>query len=71
MQMALRIEIDREECVGSGRCCAMSPRVFQLDKLELAIVVDPCADSDESILRAARECPTQAITVFRDGEKIV
>ncbi len=69
--MTLRIEIDRGECVGSGRCCALSPRVFQLDKLELAVVIDPSTDSDENIVRAAKECPTQAITIFKGDERIV
>jgi ferredoxin len=62
----VRIEIDREKCMGSGNCGFWAPGVFDLDDEGIAIVVDPNAAPEEKILLAAEGCPTQAITVHRD-----
>ena len=69
--MALDIRIDRDACMGSGNCGFWAPGVFDLDDDGIAIVVDPTAQPDEKIVLAAQGCPTQAIALFRDGEKIV
>ena len=69
--MALDIRIDREICMGSGNCSFWAPGVFDLDDDGLAVVVDPTAQPDDKIVLAAQGCPTQAISVFRDGEKVV
>jgi ferredoxin len=63
---AVRIEIDREKCMGSGNCGFWAPGVFDLDDEGIAIVVDPNAAPEEKIMLAAEGCPTQAITVHRD-----
>ena len=69
--MALDIRIDRDACMGSGNCGFWAPGVFDLDDDGIAIVLDPTAQPDEKIVLAAQGCPTQAIALFRDGEKIV
>jgi ferredoxin len=45
--------------------------VFELDDDGIAVVVDPSAASEERIIETARVCPTSAISVRRDGEKVV
>ena len=37
----------------------------------IAVVVEPAAQPDDKVILAAQGCPTQAITIIRDGEKIV
>lgn len=69
--MALSIEINREVCMGSGNCSFWAPAVFDLDDDGVAIVIDPAGDTEDKVILAAQGCPTQAIAVFRDGEKIV
>lgn len=69
--MALSIEINREVCMGSGNCSFWAPAVFDLDDDGVAIVIDAEGDTDEKIILAAQGCPTQAISVLRDGEKVV
>ena len=69
--MALSIEINRELCMGSGNCSFWAPGVFDLDDDGVAIVTDPTGEPEEKVILAARGCPTQAIAVVRDGEKIV
>jgi len=62
----VRIEIDREKCMGSGNCSFWAPGVFDLDDEGIAYVVDPTAAPEEKIALAAEGCPTQAITLHRD-----
>ena len=69
--MALAIEINREVCMGSGNCSFWAPAVFDLDDYGVAVVIDAAGDTEEKVILAAQGCPTQAITVTRDGEKIV
>ncbi len=68
--MALSIQINREVCMGSGNCAFWAPDVFDLDDEGIAIVLDIDAAPEDKIVLAAQGCPTQAITLFRDGEKI-
>jgi ferredoxin len=65
--MGIEIEIDRDVCMGSGNCMYGAPGVFDLDDDSIARVVDANASSEDQILTAARQCPTGAITVRRDG----
>jgi ferredoxin len=69
--VALSIEIKREVCMGSGNCSFWAPGVFDLDDDGIAIVTDPEGEPEDKILLAGQGCPTQAISIFRDGEKIV
>jgi len=68
--MAVEIRIDREKCMGSGNCSFWAPSTFDLDDEGIATVVDPEGDSDEKIILAAQGCPTQSISVWRDGEQL-
>ena len=69
--MALEIEIDRNQCMGSGNCSFWAPGVFDLDDDGVAVVLDPTAQPEEKVILAGQGCPTQAITIVKDGEKIV
>ena len=65
--MGTEIDIDRDACMGSGNCVFAAPGVFELDDDSIARVVDPEASPEEAVVTAARQCPTHAITVRRDG----
>jgi ferredoxin len=69
--VALKIEIDRQACMGSGNCSFWAPGVFDLDDDGVAIVIDPTAAPEDKISLAGQGCPTQAISITRDGEKVV
>jgi ferredoxin len=71
VRVPLDIRIDREICMGSGNCSFWAPGVFDLDDDGIAFVVDPGAQDDDKIILAGQGCPTQAIAILRDGEKIV
>ena len=70
MASKIEIAIDRETCMGSGNCSFWAPNVFDLDDEGYAIVTDAEGDPEERVILAAQGCPTQAITVTRDGEKL-
>ncbi len=64
--MNLRIEIDRERCMGSGNCIYWAGAVFDVGDDMVAVVVgDPDAHA-ERVQLAAEHCPTNAITVTSD-----
>ena len=69
--MTLEIKIDRELCMGSGNCSFWAPATFDLDDEGVAIVIDPRGDPDDKIVAAGQGCPTHAITIIQDGEKVV
>ncbi len=59
----IRIEIDRQRCVGSGNCLFWAPATFDLDDEGTSTVIDPTGDPAETVRVAAEGCPTRAITV--------
>jgi ferredoxin len=69
----LRVQIDRDLCVGFGDCVTASPETFELDDDGIAIFreVDEVA-SRERVIEACDACPVDAITVIdADGVRIV
>ena len=62
-----RIEVDRDLCIGAASCVVVAPKVFRLDEENKAVIIDPKGADDETILLAAKSCPTQAIVLY--GEK--
>ncbi len=69
--MALEIKINREICMGSGNCSFWAPETFDLDDDGVAIVTSLDGSPEEKVILAAQGCPTQAISIIRDGEVIV
>ena len=69
--MGLEVEVDRDVCMGSGNCVYTAPGAFDLDDDSISFVVDPAGASEEKVIVAARNCPTHAITVWRDGVRMV
>jgi len=68
----LKITIDRDECIGDGLCANEAPETFELDDEDKAVLLEGSSDSRDSILEAAKSCPTDAIAIEdRDtGEKL-
>lgn len=77
MLKKIRIKIDRNLCIGAASCVALEPKVFALDHEAKSVLIDPANSSKhhfefiyevdetqaESILTAAKSCPTNAIIV--------
>lgn len=60
----LRIQIIREDCIGDGACGDSAPGTFSIDRDGVACVRDCVSDDDQTILKTARACPTDAIVVI-------
>jgi ferredoxin len=61
--VALKIDINRETCIGSGNCVHWAPAVFDQDDEGYAIVLDADAEPEQKVREAARNCPTRSIEV--------
>ena len=62
--MGYRMSLDSDECMSTGRCVADYPSVFDFDEDELAFIKEEIELSEEDCIRAARNCPSRAISVF-------
>jgi ferredoxin len=68
--VAIEIVIDRETCMGSGNCSFLAPGVFELGDDGVAVVKDPDGEPEARVVLAAEGCPTQSITVRKDGAPV-
>lgn len=66
------VHVDRDLCIGAATCVAIAPKAFVLDSEAKAIILDTVDEEDnETILDAARGCPTAAIIIKDEkGEKV-
>ena len=67
-----KVIVDRNVCIGSATCVVISPDAFELDSEGISTVKkDALKVDEETLLRAAKSCPVQAISVFdEDGSRI-
>lgn len=82
-----KLMVDREKCIGAASCIAVASSVFELDPENKAVLrrkqPPPSSDmterkdledqtiDDETLLLAAKSCPTQAIIVFdEEGNQV-
>ena len=67
----IKIEVDQSICCGSKMCVTLVPQAFELLDTGMAGVLPHAATSPfDLLLKAAKSCPTQCITLFRDDEEI-
>jgi ferredoxin len=65
----MRIEIDRDRCIGAGQCVRVAPRVFAQDEGEgLVVLLDenPPQELHDAARAAAKLCPARIITFDED-----
>ena len=63
----MKVRIDRELCIGISNCVAIAPSVFQLDKENIAVVIDPSTVDKKKLYEAAESCPQNAV-ILEDDE---
>lgn len=64
-----RIVVDRQKCIGAKSCVAVAPGVFQMDAENLAYIVDPDSEDEDTIMLAAQSCPVLAIRLYDEQNK--
>jgi ferredoxin len=65
----LRIEADRDRCVGAGMCVMVASRVFDQDPDDGRVQVlaeQPPATEVEAVRVAVADCPSGALSYRRD-----
>lgn len=58
----MRIDIDKDVCIGAGQCALAAPKVFTQDDDGLSELL-PAPEPGPMVGEAARACPVQAITL--------
>jgi ferredoxin len=68
----LKIKILVDECIGDSACQDDAPTTFKVNEDGIAVVLEDSTDDRETILNAAKNCPTEAIVVEdrATGEKL-
>lgn len=68
----LKVRVERDLCIGAATCIAVAPKTFLLDEDAKAVILNTAEeDSDETIIDAAKSCPTAAIIIENEkGEQI-
>ena len=61
----MRIDIDKDVCIGAGQCALTAPGVFSQDDDGFSTLLPGKEDGggDPLVREAARACPVAAITV--------
>jgi ferredoxin len=68
----MRVDVDRERCIGAGMCALAAPDVFDQDDDDGTVVLlapTPAPRTAEVIRRAVLLCPSGAIAV-RPGDDV-
>lgn len=71
--MRVRVTVDPDLCMGSGDCERLAPSAFRLDdERNVSDVLSGAEATDVApLLRAAVNCPTQAIRVVADDGTVL
>lgn len=65
----MRVVVKRDLCIGAATCVTVAPKVFEMDDEMKAVVKDQLGADADTILEAARVCPTLAIYIYDDDDK--
>lgn len=68
----MKIEINREKCVGHARCAAVAGDLYPLDDDGYIATTGftPPVDLEALAARGARACPEKIITVVQDAPSV-
>jgi ferredoxin len=67
----MRLDVDRERCIGAGMCALTAPEVFDQDADDgTVMLLDPAPPPGTAVTirRAAQLCPSGAITIVSGDE---
>ncbi|MEA1929468.1 MAG: ferredoxin [Patescibacteria group bacterium] len=63
MEKKFLVAIDAEACIACGLCAEIAPKIFEPSEQMISQVLENAEIDPEILLKAARSCPTKAITV--------
>ncbi|WP_369637647.1 ferredoxin [Nocardia sp. JMUB6875] len=62
----MKLQVDRERCIGAGMCALTAPDVFDQDDEDGRVVpltLVPTAAQEAVVREAVRACPSGALTI--------
>ena len=62
--------VSHDRCVGIGMCVLSCPGGFEFDDAGLSVFQPQGEWTADALTESAHSCPTSAIDLFRDGEKL-
>jgi ferredoxin len=64
----MRVQVDREKCIGNGMCAALAPKYFDIDNEGNLIILSEALDrGDEADVESAIvSCPVGAIRILEN-----
>ena len=64
----MKIQIDKNRCVGHARCAAVAPEIYTLDDVGYIAVTQLEVPAGQEALarRGARACPERIITILEE-----
>jgi len=67
----MKVEIDREGCIGNGNCESVCSEVFEVEGGKGAVKLKEIVqDRLSEVLQAAQDCPVQVITVWEGSKRV-
>ena len=66
----MKVILNRERCIGAGRCAELAPRTFGIsDSDGLVVLLSESVEGDEDwvVEAAADACPTRAIQIEKSA----
>ncbi len=64
----MKVQVNSEICAGFGICLGIAPEVFELheDGYAIVLVSEVKPEDEDTMRRAASQCPAQAISISDD-----
>jgi ferredoxin len=59
----MEAQVNKETCIGCGRCVTTSPEVFRMFKQKSAVRTDADYSMTNYVEMAAKNCPSKSISV--------
>jgi ferredoxin len=66
----IEVVVLQTRCIGASVCVYEARGSFKLNAMRKAVVTDLSKNPSETILNAARNCPTQAIMIYKNKKQI-
>jgi ferredoxin len=68
--LQLEVTVSHDRCVGVGMCVLACPGGFDFDDAGLSVFTPDGDWTAQTLTEAAHSCPTSAIDVYRDGQRM-